>query len=112
MAAAACSGVGAWAHAAAAHANRPASPAPRGIINSLYAKNGAGSLRRRSYSCGLAPLLLALLQLFALFLEHGLPAQLDFVAFERQHLYQDLVAFLQLVADVADAVFRDFADVQ
>src|SRR5262249_49576174 len=53
-----------------------------------------------------------LLQLFALFLEHRLAAELDLVAFERQHLHQDLVAFLQLVADFANAVFRNLADVQ
>src|ERR1017187_7573006 len=56
--------------------------------------------------------LLRHLQLFALFLEHGFAAQLDFVAFERQHLHQDLVAFFQLVANVAYAVLRDLADMQ
>jgi hypothetical protein len=49
---------------------------------------------------------------FPLSLEDGLAAQLDCAVFERLHLHQDLVAFLQLVADVADAVFRDFADLQ
>ena len=36
----------------------------------------------------------------------------DLVAFDGQHLHQDLVALLQFVADVADAVLGDFADVQ
>src|SRR5258708_21465596 len=36
----------------------------------------------------------------------------DAVAFHRQHLHQHLIAFLQLVADVANAMLRHFADVQ
>src|ERR1019366_6880069 len=51
-------------------------------------------------------------QLLALFFEHRAAAELDFVAFERQALDQNLVAFLQLVADVLDAVLGDLADVQ
>src|ERR1035441_3722689 len=52
------------------------------------------------------------LQLLALFFEHRAAAEFDFVAFERQALDQNLVAFLQLVADVLDAVLGDLADVQ
>src|SRR6185436_5660245 len=52
------------------------------------------------------------LQLLALLLEHRFTAELDLVAFERQDLDQNLIAFLQLVADVVDAGLRDLADVQ
>jgi hypothetical protein len=34
------------------------------------------------------------------------------VAFDGQDLYQNLIAFFQLFADVLDAVLRDFADMQ
>src|SRR5689334_21786142 len=54
----------------------------------------------------------ALLELFALLFEDRLAAQLDLVAFEGEDFDQDLVAFLELVADVADSVFGDLADVQ
>src|SRR5690242_13691514 len=57
-------------------------------------------------------LLLALLEFFALLAQHRLAAQLDLIAFERQHLYQDLVALLQLVPDVFDPVLGNLADVQ
>ena len=49
-------------------------------------------------------------QLFALLAEHSSAAELDFVAFERQHFHQDLVALLQLVADVANAVLGDLPE--
>ena len=49
---------------------------------------------------------------FALFFQNRLAAQLDLVAFERQNLHQNLIAFLQLVAHVLDAVLGDLADVQ
>src|ERR1700733_4078329 len=52
------------------------------------------------------------LQLIALLAKNGFAAQLDFVAFKRQHLHQDLIALLQLVAYSFDPVLRDFADVQ
>src|ERR1017187_7000352 len=52
------------------------------------------------------------LHLLALFFEHRAAAEFDFVAFERQALHQNLVAFLQLVADDLDAVLGDLADVQ
>src|SRR5439155_5086344 len=51
-------------------------------------------------------------ELFALLFEHRSPAQLDLIAFERQDLDQDLVAFLQLVTHLFDARFGDLADVQ
>src|ERR1700691_2401517 len=57
-------------------------------------------------------LLRGLRQLLALLPQHGLAAELDFVAFERQDLDQNLVAFLQLVAHFAHAVLGDLADVQ
>ena len=52
------------------------------------------------------------LQLLALLPEHRAPAEFDFIAFERQNLDQDLVAFLELVADVLDPVLGDLANVQ
>src|ERR1039457_6278116 len=55
---------------------------------------------------------LSLRQLLALLLEHRPAAELDLVAFERQHLYQDLVALLEFIAHFADAVLGDLADVQ
>ena len=48
----------------------------------------------------------------ALLLENGFARQPDAVAFDGQHLHQHLVAFLQFVADILDAVLGDFADVQ
>src|SRR6202158_701316 len=51
-------------------------------------------------------------QLLALLAQDSFAAQLDFVAFERQNLDHDLIAFLQLVAHVLDAVLRNLADVQ
>src|SRR5579872_6968552 len=55
---------------------------------------------------------LALLQLLALFLQNSLAAQLDLVAFERENLDQDLIAFFQLVPDILDPVLGDLTDVQ
>src|ERR1700733_7137652 len=52
-------------------------------------------------------LLLNSLQLLALFLQDRSAAQLDFVALKRQHLHQDLVALLQLVAYFLDTVLGD-----
>src|SRR5271170_6500581 len=57
-------------------------------------------------------MLLGLGEFLALFLENRFAAEFDFVAFERQDLDQNLVAFLQLVSNLLDAVFRDLADVQ
>jgi hypothetical protein len=48
----------------------------------------------------------------ALLLEDGLARQPYAVAFDGKHLYQHLVAFLQLITDVFDAVLRYLADVQ
>src|SRR6516225_5649777 len=48
----------------------------------------------------------------ALLFENRLARQFDAIAFNGQHLHQDLVAFLQLVAYIVDAMLRDFADVQ
>src|SRR5579872_1258426 len=52
------------------------------------------------------------LLLFAGFLDEGFAAEADFVALDGENFYEDLVAEFQLVANVADAVFGDFADVQ
>jgi hypothetical protein len=48
----------------------------------------------------------------ALFLQDGLAGQPDPVTFHRKHLYEYLVAFFQLIADVLDAMLGDFTDVQ
>src|SRR5216683_1225227 len=52
------------------------------------------------------------LLLFAGFADEGLARQADLVALDGENLDEDLVAKLQLVANVADAVLGDFADVQ
>lgn len=44
-------------------------------------------------------------QLVALLFQDRFAAELDFVAFKRQDLDQDLIAFLQLIANLFDAVF-------
>src|SRR5271165_3195748 len=51
-------------------------------------------------------------EFLALFFENRFAAEFDFVAFERQDLDQNLVAFLQLIAHLLDPVFRNLADVQ
>jgi hypothetical protein len=51
-------------------------------------------------------------ELLALLFQHRPAAQLNLVPFERQDFDQDLVAFLQLVANLFDARFGDLADVQ
>src|ERR1017187_6206768 len=56
--------------------------------------------------------LFRLRKLLALLAQNSLAAELDLVAFERQNLDQNLVAFLQLVAHFAHAVLGDLADVQ
>ena len=48
----------------------------------------------------------------ALLFQNRLARQPDAVAFHRQHFHQHLVAFLQLIADIADAMLRHFTDVQ
>src|SRR6202167_490037 len=44
--------------------------------------------------------------------QDGFAAQADLVSLDGQNLHEDLIAFLQLVANRADARFGDFADVQ
>src|ERR1700690_1521768 len=44
--------------------------------------------------------------------QHGFAAQADLIAFDGQYFHENLIAFLQLVADGADARFGDFAYVQ
>src|SRR6185295_17652366 len=53
-----------------------------------------------------------LLEFLALLFEDRPAAELNFVAFQRQNLYQDLIAFVQLVAYLLYAALRDFGDVQ
>jgi hypothetical protein len=48
----------------------------------------------------------------ALLFQNRLARQPDAVAFHRQHLHQNLIAFLQLIANIANAMLRHFADVQ
>src|ERR1035441_2381005 len=88
--------------------------APRnGLEARLKCKKSAGFHRRPWYSPKNELLLYrSALQLLALFFEHRAAAELDFVAFARPALDQNLVAFLQLVADVLDSVLGDLADVQ
>jgi len=52
------------------------------------------------------------LDFIALLPQHGLTAQLDLIAFQRQNLHQDLIAFLELVPHRFDTVFRNLANVQ
>src|SRR5271167_4856290 len=44
--------------------------------------------------------------------QDGFAAQANLVALDRQYLHENLIAFLQLVANRPDARLRDFADVQ
>src|SRR5579859_247540 len=46
------------------------------------------------------------------FLDESLAREADLVALDRQDFYEDLVAEFQLITNVADAVFGDFADVE
>src|SRR4029077_16162822 len=55
---------------------------------------------------------LFLFEFFALLFQDGLAAELDLVALQAQHLHQDLVAFLQLITPLLDAVFRDLGNMQ
>src|SRR5512146_1029411 len=48
----------------------------------------------------------------ALLFQNGLTRETNPVAFHGQDFHEDLIAFLQFVADVLDAVLGDFADVQ
>ena len=56
-------------------------------------------------NCGL---FFAGLQLFALFAQNSFAAELDLIAFKAQHLHQDLIAFLQLIANFLDRGSRRF----
>src|SRR5579884_3373407 len=64
-------------------------------MSSIRARKGCSATAR-------IRLLGAGLQLVALFAQHGFTAELDFIAFERKNLHQDLVALFELVAHVAD----------
>ena len=48
----------------------------------------------------------------ALLLKNGFARKPDPVAFDGQHFHQDLIALLELIADVLDTVLGHFADVQ
>src|SRR5579884_802452 len=52
------------------------------------------------------------LHLGALLAEDGFARKANAIAFDGEHLDQDLVAFFEFVANVLDAMFGDFADVQ
>src|SRR5260370_3038533 len=52
------------------------------------------------------------LLLFAGFADEGLAREPDLVALDGKNLDEDLVAKLQLIANVADAMLGDFANVQ
>src|SRR5690348_10123826 len=67
---------------------------------------GWGSVGRAGCSGG--GLLLQRL-FFAGFLDEGFAREANFVALDGKHFDHDLVAEFQLVANVADAVFRNFA---
>src|SRR5690348_9897280 len=48
----------------------------------------------------------------ALLFQNRLAREPDAVAFHRQHFYEHLIAFFQLVAHIGNAMLRHFADVQ
>jgi hypothetical protein len=48
----------------------------------------------------------------ALLFQNSFARETDAVAFHRQHFHEYLIAFFQFVANVRDAVFRNFANVQ
>src|SRR3984893_891237 len=48
----------------------------------------------------------------ALLFEDSLARQTNAIALDGQHFYQHLVAFFQFIANVLNAVLRDFADMQ
>src|SRR5690348_10269850 len=47
-----------------------------------------------------------------LFSQDRLARQLDAIAFDGEHLYQDLITFVQFVTHVLNAMFSDLADVE
>ena len=68
---------------------------------------GHASAGRRTFRS-----LFAAAHLGALLLQDGLARQLNAIAVDGQYLHQHLIAFLQLVANIVDAMLGDFADVQ
>src|SRR5258708_35999288 len=52
------------------------------------------------------------LLLFAGFADKGFAREADLVALDGENFHEDLVAELEFVANVADAMFGDFADVE
>src|SRR5882757_3725379 len=53
-----------------------------------------------------------LLLFVALFAQNCFAREANFVAFDGEHFDEDLVAQFQFVADITDALFGNFADVQ
>src|SRR5438105_11235990 len=51
-------------------------------------------------------------EFLALLAQDRFAAELDLIAFESQHLYQNLIALFQLIAHLLNAVFRNLADMQ
>src|SRR5512146_71223 len=101
-----------WATAATAAVAPPAAPAPATaaavaaaglIVHTPFERDGAGAAFKAFLSRG---------HLRALLFQDGFARQPDAVALDGEHLDQHLVAFLQFVANVLDAVLRNFADVQ
>ena len=68
-----------------------------------FCRGRHGSIRRRRFPAA---------HLRALLFQNRLARKPYAVAFHRQHLHQHLVAFLQFVAYIRNAMFRHFADVQ
>jgi hypothetical protein len=81
-----------------------------GLVRFLFevtaAFDGHGSDGRR-FGRSLAPT-----HLGPLLFQNCLAREANAVAFDRQHFHENLIAFFQFVANVFDAVLRDFADVQ
>jgi hypothetical protein len=48
----------------------------------------------------------------ALFFQNRFTRKADSVSFDGQHFDQNLIAFFQFIADILDAMFSDFTDVQ
>src|ERR1051326_3653292 len=88
------------------------SPIPEGTRSVFGSRRKRQRGRKRGRRRQAELVLGALLQLLALLFEDGAAAQLDLVALEGKNLDQDLVAFLQFVANIANAVFGYFADVE
>jgi hypothetical protein len=65
-----------------------------------------GSVLWGAAAAGLPP------HLGALLFEDGFARELDAIAFYGQNFYENLIAFVKLVADVFNAMLGDFADVE